>query len=200
MGKIAELTKQINSEREGVSDRIARMRESMLHDQEILDTHVERFARAVQDAVGEKELAKLESDRNEALKRVEQAHEIIKIISSEEGSKIRRLSAELVGEHLKAINELEHEAKKQFEKLLPHFEALEKGTKLLYEYHIEQLDHLEKIDRLQLDRVDYERYGLGGKRVIDGKRSIRNEMDKWTVFPFLKKLEFDPLEHGKEGS
>lgn len=79
---IEHLNQQIKGEADRISSRVAELQQSNVTDHEVLNTYVERFAHAVQDELGEKELARLETQRNEALKRVEQNEEIIRILTS----------------------------------------------------------------------------------------------------------------------
>ncbi len=160
MNKIELLEKQIAEERASVSKRLEELRASNVTDLELLETYVERFAHAVQDGAGEKELAKLEADRNEANRRYEQSSEIIRILSSEDGSKLRRLNAELAVEHLKEIEVLELKADKLNEKLKPLHEGLVDGIHQLYELSQVIREHKKNISKTRLDPADKERLGL----------------------------------------
>lgn len=197
--RIMQLRNQLKDEADRLADRIATLQQSNLDDHEILNTFIERFTHAVQDEAGEEEIALLESQRNEALKRVEQNESIIKILTSSLGSKTQRLKAELVGELFNSIKEIEEKSALLYKKLEPARETLLEGTKELWKLHEDHLDHLRLIDTINLDREDQLRYGIAEYRECDGQKMIGNNMDRWAVFNFINSLEFNPIRDYEKG-
>lgn len=157
---IEKLENQIKEEQVQLKVRIAELTKSNMEDQVVLDTYVERFTQAVQDAAGEKELSVLEEQRNQAFKRVEQNNEVIRILTTTEGSKNRRVSADLVTAYIKAVEELEAKAEHLYTKLKPLHDQLSAGIHQLYDLHEEARQIKVKIDRTKLDEPDRKRLGL----------------------------------------
>lgn len=182
--EIQRIEDLIQVEKKSLSIRLAELKQSNADDQELLDTYVQRFTHAVQDSLGEKAIQKLQSDRNDAMKRVEQNNEIIRILSADEGSKIKRLSADLVGERFKAIELLESEAASLHDSLREHHKALAAGLSKLNALNKQSRVHKLEIDRTNIDSKDAQRFGL-----IPG-RKLSNENYKGKITAIIKELTF----------
>ncbi|MGO4346318.1 hypothetical protein AB4Z45_12595 [Paenibacillus sp. MCAF9] len=158
---IEKLEKQITDEQSALETRVAGLRETIIEDQKVLNTYAERFARAVQDEAGENEVLRLEVQRNEVFKRVEQNEEVVRILTTSNGSKLQRLKTELVSEHLKELKSVEDKAAVIYKGMLQQQKAIIDAFEKLGVVRETITQHKDSINAFRGDLSESDRNALG---------------------------------------
>lgn len=103
------------------------------------------------------------------------------------------MKAELVGEHFKAMMEIEEEATILYNKLKPIRDQLIKGAMELEALNEKHIGHMKQIDRTHLNREDQLYYGIAESREMDGQKLISGETQRRKVMVMLNSLKFKPF-------